>query len=1253
VATALPGASLPDETAAEIARWAEGNPLLIREVLLAGLEGGRFVPAAEGWRTVPSTADEPFPPAGVQTERRFGCLSVEEKEALAALALHRGFLSLGSLSRFLRVPDPPAPFPLFRQLVRKGWAREGRNRRSFALFHERLRRPLLRELGRERRKEGHGRLAEDLAPAAKEDPALVPRVAEHWARAGNPEETAHWCLQAGIQETERQRLRRGMLFLRVARRAMIRIGGDILALESIELPLARSLTKMGKPRRSEEITRRLSALDLPLFQKGECLFVLGCSIGYQGHYEEALTELEASRRVFEELGDSQYLVRVLSARAVILNSLGRYEEVLTLSKRLKEMIRDNPTLERGNLITLAGALHAAGRLDEAFRTTCMALKVVRRPTNTSVFAAHVYTSFGQVRYMQGKARKSLRWFLAAKRSFDRIDYPFGQALASSMVGIQAFRMGMPAKAYEETRRALEEITRIGNLRIIVQTANYLIEIAAGAGRYGLCLEKMEFIKKLLSREGAPPRLRLASLHDLVRVDFALQAGMPEKAREILDRFSAEDPKLALLSTLVVKLARARVLLKCGDASGAMALVREVENEEGAPPVLSPRVLEHKARCLASLGRAQESREMVAKALEAARNLEMGGAVPGLKLLDARFALAAIDADRAISAAKEAREEGIRTGRRFVLWRAWNVEGLALEQKGLMRRAAKSFRRAAWALEAEITAFPEPYRGRFQATEEAEALIRRSPSLRLEETALRLACLQGQKGSAGGEFWGNTALAWAVACRGILGADAMVIRADWKGAVPAEVVFGEGRASDETWHFPFGGKGMRSGRVMLFRRWERGPFLPVSKRMARILAVHLSAELEREEQRAMARRFDRVERSLRGQMEKVETTLLTTRRTLARTQTALGKAKGYGEIVGTSKAMKKVYRLIRRWAPTDAVVLVVGESGTGKELVARAIHGESKRTDGPLFAVNCAAVADSLLEDELFGHEKGAFTGADETRPGLFELTSGGTLVLDEVSDMSLKMQAQLLRVLEEKKVRRLGGTEGFAVDMRVIALTNRSLEEGVEAGWFREDLFHRLNVAAVRLPPLRSRKEDIPLLAEYFLSRLSPEAQRKKISREASAVLMRHRWPGNVRELRNQIHRASMLARESVLQPGDFPDLGTRVVTKTSLSAGLLARLRKVATKEGFPLETRHEDLFHALAAGGSLRRKEYEQMAGISTATAVRDLKRFLSLGLIRKIGKNRATVYVLGPLITDNPVADEQHMNINRGKTPPPRFP
>jgi transcriptional regulator with GAF, ATPase, and Fis domain len=244
-----------------------------------------------------------------------------------------------------------------------------------------------------------------------------------------------------------------------------------------------------------------------------------------------------------------------------------------------------------------------------------------------------------------------------------------------------------------------------------------------------------------------------------------------------------------------------------------------------------------------------------------------------------------------------------------------------------------------------------------------------------------------------------------------------------------------------------------------------------------------------------------------------------------------------ELVGESPRMRVVYELIRRVAATDSTVLIQGESGTGKELVARAIHNSSSRADGPFVAVNCAAITETLLESELFGHEKGAFTGAVAQKKGKVELANGGTLFLDEIGEFAVALQAKLLRVLQEREFERVGGTHPMKIDARFVAATNRGLLQAVEAGTFRRDLYHRLNVVSITLPALRERAEDIPLLADYFVAKASRKCRirPKPISAEVQACLLSYDWPGNVRELEHAMERALVLGASDKVLPEDLP----------------------------------------------------------------------------------------------------------------------
>jgi len=262
-----------------------------------------------------------------------------------------------------------------------------------------------------------------------------------------------------------------------------------------------------------------------------------------------------------------------------------------------------------------------------------------------------------------------------------------------------------------------------------------------------------------------------------------------------------------------------------------------------------------------------------------------------------------------------------------------------------------------------------------------------------------------------------------------------------------------------------------------------------------------------------------------------------RRQVERLREDLAEVLPTTDLIGRSAGMKKVSELISMVAPTDATVLITGESGTGKEVVARAIHNASPRRLNTMVVIHCGALTETLLESELFGHEKGAFTGAQYRRKGKFEVADGGTVFLDEISDISLRTQTDLLRVLQEKEVVRVGGHQPIKVDFRCIAATNKSLPDLVKAGTFRPDLYYRLNVVNIQIPPLRERREDIPLLVDHFLKKICQQTNRGELPRVSAAamdLLLNHDWPGNVRELENAVERALVIGRGPELQPADF-----------------------------------------------------------------------------------------------------------------------
>lgn len=322
----------------------------------------------------------------------------------------------------------------------------------------------------------------------------------------------------------------------------------------------------------------------------------------------------------------------------------------------------------------------------------------------------------------------------------------------------------------------------------------------------------------------------------------------------------------------------------------------------------------------------------------------------------------------------------------------------------------------------------------------------------------------------------------------------------------------------------------------------------------------------------------------------------------RLKTTLRERYSFKNIIGKSSVMQQVFDLIGQVAPRRSTVLVQGESGTGKELVAKAIHASSGRADAPFIAINCGNIPSELLESELFGHVRGAFTGATNAKKGLFEAANGGTLFLDEVATISMEIQAKLLRVIQEREFRRLGGLENIKVDVRIIAATNTDLQANVQLGIFREDLYYRLNVIVIKIPTLRERPEDIPLLSEHFIHKFSEENQRDGLFLEPAAmkILMDYDWPGNVRELENVIERAVVLAPGNSIGVDLFP----KNLTQPS------AQISDQASQEGVSLKERvgnyEKTIILAALEKTDWNQKKAAQMLSVNTTTLSEKLKRF-----------------------------------------------
>jgi DNA-binding NtrC family response regulator len=326
------------------------------------------------------------------------------------------------------------------------------------------------------------------------------------------------------------------------------------------------------------------------------------------------------------------------------------------------------------------------------------------------------------------------------------------------------------------------------------------------------------------------------------------------------------------------------------------------------------------------------------------------------------------------------------------------------------------------------------------------------------------------------------------------------------------------------------------------------------------------------------------------------------------ESRLKQVEGTTNIIGSTPGMKRVHKLIEKVAPTDSTVLILGETGTGKELVARRIHEMSPRHDAPFVAVNCGALPENLVESEFFGHRKGAFTGADSARKGLFEVANGGTLFLDELGELDRTMQVKLLRFLESGEIRRVGENESFIVDVRVVCATHRDLQEMVQKGDFREDLFFRVNTFEIHLPPLRERREDIPAIARFLISRHLKRANIPEdiLSPDAAEVLLTHDWSGNIRELANALEHAVILSENDQILPEHLPASVTRKSLKSGSTAGSSFQVPKSKDSKAKKLrEIEMEMILHVLDKHNGDKPKAAEEL-GIALKTLYNKLNQY-----------------------------------------------
>lgn len=423
-----------------------------------------------------------------------------------------------------------------------------------------------------------------------------------------------------------------------------------------------------------------------------------------------------------------------------------------------------------------------------------------------------------------------------------------------------------------------------------------------------------------------------------------------------------------------------------------------------------------------------------------------------------------------------------------------------------------------------------------------------------------------------------------------------------------------------------------GAIYVDRRERGGEFEESSLAFFDTLARQISVAIENAR---LYKRNEELRKQLAQQLDQTKEELNYVRIELADRERQIEHKYNYDQIIGKSPRMLELFRMLDKITDNIVAVFIHGESGTGKELVANAIHYNGPRRKKRLVSENCAAMSETLLESELFGYTRGAFTGAVTDRKGLFEIANGGTLFLDEVGDMSPSMQTKLLRVIQEGEVRRVGGKETIKIDVRIISASNKDLKKLVEAGKFREDLYYRLNVVKVSLPPLRERKEDIPLLAEHFLNEESPEDGKRSFSHEAMQMLLLYNWPGNVRELKNVVDRAKIISdgdliqKDCVILDSAFGPAAS-ANPLSSISTPSIPMMSGFGSNPNFDpiytkLNERQRKLIEYLKTYGRIKNRDYYEIMKVSKSTGWRDIKNLISRNILAVHGKGKGSVYTL----------------------------
>jgi len=892
---------------------------------------------------------------------------------------------------------------------------------------------------------------------------------------------------------------------------------------------------------------------------------LGVTFYRRGETESALQHLKEARDLWEELGEERDLADSLNNLGLAYRSAGNLEEAVKHFKKSLDILSALGDAEgqAAVLNNLASVLDAHGRYREALTQSFRALELRKRQQDRfsigySYFRiGDIYRQMGELDHALSFARKSLSLR-------EEVSDKLGLAHTLHLVGEIHLLQGRYGESLRRLRQGLIQFQalgdKIGKLPLLITLSRLYVELGSYAG----AVEFLDQSEQIAEESGLRAYKAAARLvRALVKEAEEDLYGAETLLRETERLLQGEPARKNLAETL---LHRARILFALGNRAKGLetlersyALISDIGSRDLLPLYF---LLRSEAELLAQSPTLETADRLVARALSEAQELSL---LPLLAWIH-------------LQAAVLSRRRGAEQGRREHIARAeeivWQLQEdlpsrlrhtftrsrLAQRIRKERETLAEAEGREAVALKPAYDAEIAAIRQRNRDLERLQEITRAINSeLVLDKVLVRIidAALELSNAERGFLIIGGGEKQTFRVARNLMGEDLPDPAGEISSSIAREV-FGSGRplvTNDAVGDvrlakfksvrdlklmsiaaLPLRVKDRTIGVLYLDNRTVKNAFRDDDLSLLKTLCDQAAIAIENarliEENKKKQKELERSNFRIASLNKRLTEQLREKTQALQQAQHLLGDRFRFGNIIGKSKAMQEVFHIMERVAPTDLPVLIEGESGTGKELIANAIHFNSNRRNRPIISENCGAITSTLLESELFGHVKGAFTGAIREKKGLFELAHRGTLFLDEVGDMDLDMQKKLLRVLEEGEIRRVGGKDVIKVDVRLITATNRNLRELVQQGRFREDLFWRLNVIRIRIPPLRERKEDIPLLAEYFLEKIARErgGERKRLSPGALRKMLAYSWPGNVRELQHFLERAHLLARGPVIE---------------------------------------------------------------------------------------------------------------------------